>query len=193
MKRIFEAKNEYNAIPIPPELSDVVLAAIEKGEKNRRKGNFYIKRFSYAAACAVLLIAVGVSGALNREAPVNGVVEAEVSAPGAGAAKTRALVENACFDTAYSTMTSEREKAEKEKGNSVTLIYFDEKFASFEIFDVKTSEKRYMNIFCDDGRDASLRDLGVSGYREETKFYISSRDTVVIVDGEAYKEVKIKR
>ena len=186
MKRIFEAKNEYNSIEIPPELGEVVLSAIDKGNEARRRKSFSVQRFSYIAACAALFVALGVSGALRYKAPVS----VEVGMPGAGA---RMIVEDPSFDTPYSTMASEREREEKRKGNTVEVIYIDEKFASFSVTDEDTENVRYMNVFCSDGKDVALSDLGVFDYAEETQFYISSRDTVVILEGEAYKEVRIER
>ena len=75
MKRMAEAKEKYESIPIPKELSERVAAEIEKSQKNQNKKtirtrrNFFMKKTAAAAAAAIILVTAGVnsSEAFARE------------------------------------------------------------------------------------------------------------------------------
>lgn len=71
MKRIMEAKQEYDNIPIPEELSERVMLEIEKAEIKNKKKNARVRRNSFmktfmkrgvaAAAAIAVLFAVGLN------------------------------------------------------------------------------------------------------------------------------------
>ena len=72
MKRMEEAKQKYDSIPIPDELSKRVRMEIEKADKIQhkirinRKRNTVIKKTAAAAAAAAILFTVGVNSKIGR-------------------------------------------------------------------------------------------------------------------------------
>ena len=60
MKRMAEAKQKYDNIPIPEELSKRVMLEIKKAEKKHNKRGLFMKKITAATTVAILFI-VGIN------------------------------------------------------------------------------------------------------------------------------------
>lgn len=61
MKRMAEAKQKYDDIPIPEELSKRVMLEIKKAEKKHNKRGLFMKKITAAAAAVAILFIVGIN------------------------------------------------------------------------------------------------------------------------------------
>lgn len=196
MNRLSRAKKEYQNIEIPSELSSVVDDAIRKNKENKPyKVNVFSKIIPAVSVCAVLCLVIGTSAFLKQGGDVN-VAESDsepvvVTENSRMVAASGAVVEFA-EDSAAAQPEAEvpaNKKSGEMQSETLTTVYIGEKYESYMVVD-KNGNVRYLNLTTENGEEVSLADLGIEEYSEDTDFYISSENTVVLVFKDHVTEVR---